>query len=262
MTAVHPLIAPAVKLFSSLGVNPLWIVALHGLCAAVAALFIVLGPAWWPWAAALLLLRMLLDNIDGAVARASGQVTQAGRYFDTGLDLLTNFLLLLALATVGNVPLALLAFVVLTVLLSLDFNLERLYLEQRQGSRPELPPAPAPGPAFILRPFRSLYSLVLQPQDRLIERLEKTRFRRLAGRPFDEAPLDLRLAWFDLFSTASLVNLGLSTQTILLALLLLLGFPQLYPLLVVLQGILVLLVQLWRSQRFRQYLHVAVSGAS
>ncbi len=261
MAAVQPLVTPLVRVLARLRVNPLWIVAAHALCATTAAVFIVLGSAWWPWAALLLLLRMLLDNIDGGVARASSRVTQAGRYFDTGLDLLTNLLLFAALATTSNVITALLAFLVLTFLLSLDYNLERLYLEQRQGSRPEMPVAPAPGPAAILLPFRRLYSLLLEPQDRFIEQLEKRRFRRLSGRTFESAPLDERLAWFDLFSTASLVNLGLSTQTILLALLLFIGFPGVYPTLVLLQGALIVLVQLWRSQRFRTYLQVAVTGA-
>lgn len=254
MIAVQPLVRPIVNMCVRIGVNPLWIVAAHGLLAALAAVFIVLGPAYWPWAAASLVLRMLLDNIDGAVARASGQVTQAGRYFDTGVDLLTNALLFAALAFTAGPLLTVLAFVLLTALLSLDFNLERLYLQQRQGTRPQLNVAPAPGPAWLLAAFRGLYERVMAPQDRLIERLEKQRFARLAGRPPDQAPLDWRLAWFDLFSTASLVNLGLSTQTALLALLLVLGQPWLYVSVVLLQAGLILLVQLWRELRFRKYL--------
>lgn len=262
MAAVEPLIAPLVRLLARLRLNPLVIVAAHAACAALAAVLITLGPRWWPWAAGLLLLRMLLDNIDGAVARSSGQVTLAGRYFDTGMDLLTNLALFVALATLQSPLLTGLAFLVLTFLLSLDYNLERLYLAQRQVSRPEVPPAPSPGPRWILKPFRALYGLVLAPQDRFITWLEQERFRRLAGRQFSSAPLDQRLAWSDLFSTASLVNLGLSTQTILLALLLAAGFPELYPVLVLFQGALVLLVQLWRGWRFRSYLQLAVNGAS
>lgn len=254
LIAVQPLVRPIVNLFVRLGVNPLWIVAAHGLLAVLAAVFIVLGPAFWPWAAVFLLLRMLLDNIDGAVARGSGQVTQAGRYFDTGVDLVTNALLFAALAGTAGTVLSVVAFLLLTLLLSLDFNLERLYLQPRQGTRPQLPTAPKPGPAWLLGAFRGLYERIMAPQDRLIERSEIRRFERMAGRPFELAPLDWQLAWFDLFSTASLVNLGLSTQTALLALLLIAGQPWLYVTLVLLQGVLIMLVQIWRGFRFRNYL--------
>ena len=91
--------------------------------------------------------------------------------------------------------------------------------------------------------------------------MEQRRFRRLAGQSADSAPLDWQLAWFDRFSTASLVNLGLSTQSLLLILLILAGQPALYPLLIVLQALLVLLLQLWREHRFRNYLQVRLTGA-
>lgn len=261
MIAVQPLVRPLVQLCVQLGVNPLWLVGLHGLLATLAAVFIVLGPAYWTWAGILLVLRMLLDNMDGAVARASGQVTLAGRYFDTGTDLITNGLLFIALCFTANPLLAILAFVLLTWLLSLDFNLERLYLQPRQGTRPLLPPAPTPGPPGLLEVSKRLYQLVMEPQDRLIERIEKRRFERIAGRPYGHAPLDWQLAWFDLFSTASLVNLGLSTQTVLLALLLFLGVPGVYVTLVLCQGALIALVQVWRGLRFRNYLREETANA-
>lgn len=261
LTVVLPLLQPLVRLCTRLRVNPLGIVALHGLCGLAAAVFLVLGPGWWPWAALLLLLRMLLDNLDGSVARASGQVTLAGRYFDTAVDLTGNAALFLALGLIGQPLLAALAFLLLTYLLSMDYNLERLYLKPRQGSDSEQQPAPEPGPQWILRPTQRLYRSVLAPQDRFIERLEQRRFRRLSGQPADSAPLDWQLAWFDRFSTASLVNLGLSTQSLLLILLILAGQPALYPLLVVLQALLVVLLQLWREHRFRNYLQVRLTGA-
>ena len=261
MIAVQPLVKPLVQACVRLGVNPLFLVLLHGLLATVAAVFIVLGHEWWTWAGVLLLMRMLLDNMDGAVARASGQVTQAGRYFDTGTDLITNALLFVALSFTTGPLLAFLAFLMLTWLLSLDFNLERLYLQPRQGTRPLLPPAPTPGPTWLLDVSKRLYSAVMAPQDQLIERIEKRRFARIAGRPYESAPLDWQLAWFDLFSTASLVNLGLSTQTALLALLLFLGVPGVYVTLVLLQGALILLVQVWRGLRFRNYVREETANA-
>src|ERR1700754_2098832 len=41
-------------------------------------------------AAVLLQLKTLLDNVDGALARATGQVTLVGRYLDTIADLVVN----------------------------------------------------------------------------------------------------------------------------------------------------------------------------
>lgn len=261
LTLLLPALQPVVRLCVTLRVNPLALVAAHSLCALLAAVLLFAGRPYWPWAALLLFLRLLLDNLDGSVARASGQVTLTGRYFDTGMDLLTNLALFVALAFTGNPYLAAPAFLLLTWMLSLDYNLERLYHLQRQVSRPVLEPAPAPGPRWLLQPFRRLYDAVLTPQDRLIERLELGRFARLAGRPFGQAPLDWQLAWFDRFATASLVNVGLSTQSFLLALLALFGRPDLYPPLVAIQALFVLLLQLWRGQRFRGYIRARAQSA-
>lgn len=260
MAVVHPLMAGPVRLLVSLRVNPLSIVALHGACAAAAALLIATGPRGWPPAAVLLLVRMLLDNIDGAVARASGQVTEAGRYADTGLDFVTNLLLFLALGTMtGQLP-ALAAFVLLMLLLSYDHCLEVSYMNLRAA--PGSAAVPAEGPRFVLVPFRWLYRLVLAPQDRLFRRLELSRFERLAGRPFASAPRGWQLAWFDRFAGSLVVNVGLSTQSTVLALLLLFGAPQAYVPLVFLQVLTMLLLQVWRSRRFRNYVQLAVPGAS
>ncbi|HLR46017.1 MAG TPA: CDP-alcohol phosphatidyltransferase family protein, partial [Deinococcales bacterium] len=263
LAVVLPLIRAPVRLLVRLGVNPLWIVVVHAACAALAAWFIFLGPAWWPAAGVLLLIRMLLDNIDGAVARGSGSVTVAGRYLDTGLDLVTNFLLFLALTAVsGTVP-ALAAFVVLMFLLSYDHCTETFYAEVRDDSGTAAASGgPAPGPQAVLVPFRALYAAVLAPQDRLFRRLELRRFERLAGVPFASAPVPWQRAWFDRFSGAVTVNTGLSTQSTLLALLLFAGVPHVYVPLVLLQALLVAGLQVWRSRRFRNYVRVAVSGAA
>ena len=260
-TVLLPALQPLVRLCVALRINPLVLVAAHSLCALLAAVLLLAGRPYWPWAALLLCLRLLLDNLDGSVARASGKVTLTGRYFDTGMDLITNLALFVALAFTGNPYVAAPAFVFLTWMLSLDYNLERLYHLQRQVSRPVLEPAPAPGPQWLLQPFRRLYDSVLAPQDRLVERLELGRFARLAGRPVRQAPLDWQLAWFDRFATASLVNVGLSTQSFLLALLALLGRPGLYLQLVLVQALAVLLLQLWRGQRFRGYIRARAHSA-
>jgi phosphatidylglycerophosphate synthase len=255
MRLIEPLSLPLAGALARLNVDPLQIVAVHSLLGTIAAGLIAwAGPQWFPAAALLLFLKTLLDNTDGAVARISGQVTLAGRYFDTGMDFLVNALLFAALTVHLPAWLPLGAFLLLTFLLSLDHNLERLYQRQRQ---PEAAQQVAAGQPLVLRCFRRLYELVLAPQDRLIERIENDRFERLSGIPAGTAPLDYRLAWWDMLSTSSLVNLGLSTQLTLFGLALLAGQPGWYAAAVYLMAAITLFVQLLRSVRFRAYLQRA-----
>ena len=57
-------------------------------------------------AALLLQLKTLLDNADGALARATGQVTLTGRYLDTIADLVVNAAVFAALGHVTGQPVA------------------------------------------------------------------------------------------------------------------------------------------------------------
>ena len=83
-------------------------------------------------AAILLQLKTLLDNADGQLARASGRVTAFGRYLDSESDLLVNAALFVALGSVtGEALLAGVCFVLVTLVLSIDFNLELLYRRER-----------------------------------------------------------------------------------------------------------------------------------
>lgn len=240
-------------------VDPLWIVALHSLLGLLAAAFITRSDAASLTAAGLLLLlKTLLDNADGAVARLSGRVTLAGRYFDTGMDFLVNAALFAALTAHVSAWLCLLAFVLLTLLLSANHNAARLYRLQREPAVQQV----EPGAPLVLSLFRALYDLLLAPQDRFIEWIEKRRFERLSGRPLSCAPLHWRLAWWDLFSTASLANLGLSTQLTLFAAALLLGKPGWYVTMVCLLALVTLLLQLIRSLRFRIFLQRSDCPAS
>lgn len=254
MRLIQPLAQGGVRALARLGLNPLWLVALHAACGLAAAWLIA-----WPrgvgllWAALLLQLKTLLDNMDGGLARATGRVTLMGRYFDTGMDLVVNAALFAALARHGPPPLALAAFVLLTLMLSWDFGAERLYRLERSPREPEATP-PIGAPPVLYRLFKGLYDALLAPQDRLIERLERRRFERLAGRPYAVAPLELRLAWADLFSTASLVNLGLSTQMLVLGLCLVLGQPFWYVWTIFAEALYFAAVQLLRRARFRRYL--------
>ncbi|UCH25605.1 MAG: CDP-alcohol phosphatidyltransferase family protein [Trueperaceae bacterium] len=259
MRLIHPLARVGVRLFSYLGVNPLHLVVTHGLLGLIAAWLIAKEPPGLLLAALLLQVKTLLDNIDGGLARATGQVTQMGRYLDTGIDLIVNFVLFLALSRYGPLGPAMVAFLILTVLLSFDFNLERLHkrafsdrADQTSGRAQDPEPIGAPRSLFFL--FRGIYLLLLAPQDRLIERLELWRFRRLSGQSYLDADPVQKRAWSDLFSTASVVNLGLSTQLFVLGVFLVVGRPYGYVYAIFFQGGYFLWVQLLRTDRFRRTL--------
>ena len=96
-------------------------------------------------AALLLQLKTVLDNADGQLARLSGRVTAFGRYLDSESDLVVNAALFVALGTqVGPWP-ALAGFVLLTAVLSVNFNVERLYRRERGERASAMPEADGSG---------------------------------------------------------------------------------------------------------------------
>jgi archaetidylinositol phosphate synthase len=74
------------------------------------------------WAAVLVQAKTVLDNADGQLARLTGRITAFGRYLDSECDLLVNAALFAALGTWLALP----GFVVLTLILSVNFNAERI----------------------------------------------------------------------------------------------------------------------------------------
>lgn len=256
MRAVHPIVGPGVKMLSRLGLEPWQVVVSHGVLAAVAAALIALGSQPALVVAALLLqARTVLDNLDGALARATGRVTELGRYLDTGVDLLGNACLFVALATHGPWWAALSGFVVLMLLLTYDFNAERLYRE----AHGEAPRVHSPEPAQVgipaspgLRFFRGLYAHLLAPQDQAVRTLERRLLESASGKALDDVSPAERRSWWGLASTASLVNLGLSTQNLALGVCLVLGRPFAYVWLVLAQGVYLVLVLIIRYGAHRR----------
>lgn len=189
-------------------------------------------------AALLLQLKTVLDNADGQLARLRGEVTELGRYLDTELDVLGNLFLFLALGVRTEAwGLALLAFLVFTLVQSYDFNLERLYREAR-GFPPGEERRDPPGALLLF--LRGVYRFLFLPQDRGIAALERflqARFRLDPLRFWDEAAL------------AGVVNLGLSTQLFFLGVFLAFHQPGAYLTFVLLQALYLGLWYVWRIVR-------------
>jgi phosphatidylglycerophosphate synthase len=255
--ALQPATNVAVRAAARIGVDPQAVVWSHSALGAAAAVLIAVGGAGaWRTAALLLLAKAFLDNVDGGVARATGRVTVMGRYLDTVLDTVVNALLFVALALHGpwvwGVPLAIGAYAALVVVQSLRFNLERRYKALRGLATRDADSLPAGASERWLAAFRGFYERFLAPQDAAIERLDERAFERLSGARYAVAPLDQRLAWNDLWSTATLVDLGLTTQMAVLAACLALGTPFAYVLLVYAMAAYVVALHLLRVRRFRR----------
>jgi phosphatidylglycerophosphate synthase len=192
-------------------------------------------------AALLLQAKTLLDNADGQLARATGRVSVLGRYLDSECDLLVNAGVFAALGyATGEALLALGAFVVLTLVLSLDFDLERLYRRERGDEREPAPPAPD----GIARVLARVYAAVYGTQDRMIERFAE---RRLHG-----AGPEVRLAYHDRATLTILANFGLSTQLAALGVCLAAGRPELYLYVVLGCGVATVLLLLRRELLVRR----------
>ncbi len=250
MTLMQPAVNRIVALLARTKVQPHQVVLAHTVIGLGAA-WLLAGDSWilWVCAALLLQLKSLLDNVDGGLARATGRVTQMGRYLDTLMDLLVNASLFVALAQHGPGWLALAAFAALTAVLSLEFNTMRRHVEELGAA--EAAAAPPGAPPGVLAGLAGAYALLLAPQDRLFRRLDELLFARATGGTWKDAATVERRRWADTYSVATLVNLGLSTQLLLLGICAAVGLPYAYVMLVLAQIPYVLLVQATRLHRYR-----------
>jgi len=202
-------------------------------------------------AALILQLKTVLDNADGQLARASGRVTVLGRYLDSESDLIVNAAIFVALGhTTGRPVLAACTFVVLTIVLSVDFNCERLYRVEC-GERPDASPAPGTGPE---RALAFIYRVAYAPQDRVVERFVEWRLRRIG------ASEGARRAFHDRATLQVLVNYGLSTELAVLGICLAAGSPVTYLWIVLGLGCTLLPLEARRERRARAYHETAHSG--
>lgn len=182
-------------------------VVVAGACAGLAAAFEIRRGAFVA-AAILLQAKTLLDNADGQLARLTGRTSAFGRYLDSESDLVVNAAVFAALATrIGPAP-AILGFVLLTGVLSANFNVERLYA----GTHGASPPASDEIANRRTQVAARLYRILYAPHDRI--------FEALARRRPD--------AWNEPLGVQLLANFGLSTQLAALGLCLALGRPSAY----------------------------------
>lgn len=206
----RPLGHAVVRLVWRTPIRPEHLVLAHGLLGLAAAGLIASGR---DLAAALLLqLVTVLDNADGQLARARGQVSLLGRYLDSEVDLLVHAALFAALyLRTGDAAGALLGFAILTWVLSLDFNLSAL---AAGGAGADAPPRPGLEAALA-----RVYAAVFGWQDRAIRAAERALARRLGASA---------AAWWPRPFLAFFANLGRTTQFAVLGLALGLGRPEAY----------------------------------
>jgi archaetidylinositol phosphate synthase len=231
-----------------LRVPPPALVVFHTCLGVLAGFLIARGD--FIWAAILIQIKTVLDNADGQLARASGMVSETGRYLDTEGDFIVNIALFLGLgAWTGQWFLAIIAFIVFTLMLSADFNWEYLYRKERnQHFRPS--PDTSGENQAVLKSLEWFYATVFKPQDELIRAFSERRFEAVyAKHPNAEARAQARLEYFEADSLLVLANLELSTQLAVLGLCLILGVPALFLWFVVACGIVVVALHIWREHR-------------
>jgi archaetidylinositol phosphate synthase len=209
----RPLAHVLVVALLPLRVPPPVVAAASGATGLAAALS--LGQGRFLLAAVLVQLKTVLDNADGQLARLSDRITTFGRYLDSELDLLVNAALFAALAWSTSRPvLAAAGFVALTLVLGVNFNLERLFRTERGEALEPMPDATGRADGFL----RAVYLLAYAPQDRFVERLVAHRLR--------EANPEERLAYHDHLTVTLVANLGMSTQLAALSACLAAGRPE------------------------------------
>ncbi len=249
----RPLSNVIVRPLARVGVPPSAVVLANASFGLLAAL--VLAREELVLAALLLQVKTLLDNADGALARATGRVTLVGRYLDTLADLVVNAAVFAALAVVTGEPLlALAAFVALTLVLAADYNATELYRE----ARGEQPASPARTGSSLERALELAYRVVFGPLDRLARAFSRRRFVvALGGEDRPDATRGARLAYHDSLTVGVLANLGLTTQLAALGVCLVLGVPELYLWAVLGSLFLLPLLQLRRERAVARRLRAA-----
>ncbi|GBF07730.1 CDP-alcohol phosphatidyltransferase [Deinococcus aerius] len=223
-------------------VNPLHVVLTHTALGVFTGVLLRRGHRVAP--ALLLQTKTLLDNLDGQLARATGQTTETGRYLDSEGDVIVNAAVLIGLAGRWGLPLTLLQ----SLILSVDYLWER----DHRAARGEVfrdPPAQAGDDPRVLSVLKLVYGLYFTPQERVLGALFERRLRAVTGGGPTSAD---HFAYTPRAINRVAVNLGLSTQLLALGACLLLRRPHLYLWSLPGQALLLAGVQLWREDQVRR----------
>lgn len=238
----RPLAQVLVDPLARRNVNPAHVVLFHTALGVYAAWLIRRGGPWWRsrlTPALLLQLKTVLDNLDGQLARATGQTTETGRYLDTEMDLVVDLALNVAIAGRAGLP--------LTVLQSLILTTDFLWEQGHRTARGEVfreGAAQVGDNPRVLAGLKAVYAAYFSPQERVLGDWFEARLRAVAGHsPTPEQ----RRAYTPLPVTAVAANLGLTTQLAFLGLCLLADRPRLYTRFLPVQALLLLGVQRWRE---------------
>jgi archaetidylinositol phosphate synthase len=238
----RPLAQRLIPPFARRGVNPAHLVLFHTALGLYAAHSIRRGGRLTP--ALLLQVKTVLDNLDGQLARATGQTTETGRYLDTEMDLVVNAALNVALVGRWGLPLTLLQSLILTV----DYLWERDYRAAR-GEEFRAAAAQSGDNPQLLAALKAVYAAYFVPQEKVLGAVFE---RRLAAKAGPTPTQTQRVAYTPQPITGIAANLGLSTQLLALGLCLLLGKPRLYAASLPVQTAVLVGVQLWREGRVEQ----------
>jgi archaetidylinositol phosphate synthase len=199
----RPLAHLFVLAFAWLRVPPPVVVLLAAAAGVAGA--VELGRGHFVVAALLVQLKTVLDNADGQLARLTGRITDFGRYLDSECDLLVNVALFAAVGARYGIV----GFILLTAILSTNFNAERI----SRGA----------AAAWDSSPLGRVYGVLYGWQDRIADRV-------LGGRGV--------AGW----QVGVLANLGMSTQLAAFGLCMVLGHPSAFTWLLVAEAVAVVTV--------------------
>jgi archaetidylinositol phosphate synthase len=186
--------------------------------------------------ALLLQLKTVLDNADGQLARASGRVTVLGRYLDSEADLVVGAALWASIGLRTDLPLfAVLGFVLLTAIVSANFNLKHLYRRAHGEPAETMPPPTDRATAALAK----VYALVYALQDRAAARFAAWRIRRLGTTPE---------RYHDAGTLAVVANFGLSTQLFVLGIFIASGHPLAFCFVLVAETLVLVALELRRGR--------------
>lgn len=248
MWVYRPLAHLVVKRLMNTRITPPQLVIFHTLLGLIAAYQLERKGGGW-LAATLLIIKNILDNADGQLARAKNLTSETGRYLDTEMDLVVNFALFWAIGKYsGKMLFSMLAFAAMTLILSLDFQWEAAYRRARGQEFRAAPDQKDENP-LLLSILKGFYELFFTPQDRLIVRFDQWRYALLGITTEDD--LTARQSYAAGYTTAILSNFGLGTQVTLLCVFLVQRRPIRYLWAIVLQVLAILGIQLFRETQTR-----------